>query len=291
MWHEFSLAHLSALTLSPQEMVEVAAHCGYSHVGLRLLPVTPTEPKYPIVQDRKMMQETRACIAQSGVSVLDIELARLSPDADVASFEPMLAAGAELGARHVIAQTPDPDRARAAAKFAALCELARPYALSVDLEFVTWTDTPDLHSAAAVLSAADQPNAGLLIDTLHFCRSRCSVEHLRSLPRKWFHFVQVCDAPAEAPATREGLIHAARNERRLLGEGGLDVRAILECLPKNIPYSLEIPMATLSRTLGPEVRAHMAILSARRYLKGAITRARALPRYQTPAPRRAAEDP
>jgi hypothetical protein len=31
-------------------------------------------------------------------------------------------------------------------------------------------------------------------------------------------------------------------------------------------------MATLSRTLGPEVRAHMAILSARRYLEGAAPR-------------------
>jgi sugar phosphate isomerase/epimerase len=267
MYREFSLAHLSALTLSPQEMVEVAAHCGYSYVGLRLLPVTPTEPRYPLAQDRNMMRETRACIAQSGVGVLDIELARLTPDVDVASFEPMLAAGAELGARHLIAQTPDPDRVRTATKFAKLCELAWRYSLSVNLEFVTWTDTPDLQAAVAVVSAADQPNAGILIDTLHFRRSGCSLEHLRGLPRTWFRFVQVCDAPAEAPATKEGLIHAARNERRLLGEGGLDVRAILDCLPADIPYSLEIPMTTLARMVGPEVRAHMAILSARRYLE------------------------
>jgi sugar phosphate isomerase/epimerase len=272
MWHEFSLAHLSALTLSPQEMVEVAAHCGYGYVGLRLLPVTATEPKYPLIQDRQMLRETRARIAQSGVGVLDIELAQLTPEVDVASFEPMLATGAELGARHLIAQTPDPERARAAAKFAQLCELARRYSLSVNLEFVTWTDTPDLQSAVAVVSAASQPNAGILIDTLHFCRSCCSLEELRGLPRNWFRFVQVCDAPAEAPATKEGLIHAARNERRLLGEGGLDVRSILDCLPRDIPYSLEIPMATLARTLGPEVRAHMAILSARRYLEGQTVR-------------------
>jgi sugar phosphate isomerase/epimerase len=272
MWHEFSLAHLSALTLAPQEMVEVAAHCGYSYVGLRLLPVTPTEPKYPLCEDRRMLRETRACIAHCGVGVLDIELARLAPETDVDSFEPMLATGAELGARHVIAQTPDPDRARATGRFARLCELAHRYGLDVNLEFVTWTDTPDLEAAAEILAAANQPNAGILIDTLHFCRSRCSLEHLRSLPRSWFRFVQVCDAPAEAPKTKEELIHAARNERRLLGEGGLDVRSILACLPDDIPYSLEIPMSTLSRTLGPEVRAHMAILSARRYLEGSVAR-------------------
>jgi sugar phosphate isomerase/epimerase len=272
IWQEFSLAHLSALTLSPPEMVEVAAHCGYSFVGLRLLAVTPTEARYPLAQDRKLMQETRSCMAASGIGVLDVELARLSPEVDVASLEPMLAAGAELGAKHVIAQTPDPDRVRAAEKFARLCELARQYALGVDLEFVTWTDTPDLHSAAAVLSAANQPNAGILIDTLHFSRSRCSLEHLKSLPRSWFRLAQVCDAPAEAPTTTEGLIHAARNERRFLGEGGLNVRAILDCLPAGIPYSLEIPMTTLARMLGPEVRAHMAILSARKYLEGSLAR-------------------
>jgi len=272
MWHEFSLAHLSALTLSPQEMIEVAAHCGYGSVGLRLMPVTPNEPKYPIIQDRRMMQETRACIRQTGVGVLDIELARLTPDVDVASFKPMLEAGAELGARHIIAQIPDPNRQRAAERFAQLCELAQQYALGVELEFVTWTETPDLQSAAAVLAEAGQSNAGILVDMLHFSRSECSLEHLRSLPRSWLRLAQVCDAPAEPPATTEGLIHAARNERCFLGEGGLNVRDILECLPPDIPYSLEIPMTTLSRMLGPEVRAHMALLTARRYLEGSVAR-------------------
>ena len=60
MWHEFSLAHLSALTLSPPEMVQVASSCGYDYVGLRVMPVTPNEAKYPLGQDRQMMQETLA---------------------------------------------------------------------------------------------------------------------------------------------------------------------------------------------------------------------------------------
>jgi sugar phosphate isomerase/epimerase len=269
MRHEFSLAHLSALTLSPPEMADVAARVGYEYVGLRLAPVTPNEPRYPLPYDEKMKRETQLCLADSGVEVLDIELARLAPECDVAGFLPMLEAGAQLGAKHLIAQTPDPDRNRAIEHFARLCELARPLKLSVNLEFVTWTDTPDLKSAAAVVSAANQPNAGILVDTLHFCRSRCSLEELRELPRSWFRFAQVCDAPAQAPETTEGLIHAARNERLFLGDGGLDVRGILNALPPDIPYSLEIPMTTLGRTLGPELRAHLALLSARRYLQPA----------------------
>lgn len=267
MGHEFSLAHLSALSLSPPEMVDVADRVGYRYVGLRLAPVTANEPRYPLAYDAQMMRETQAALAATGIEVLDIELARLPPDAEVLGFRPMLEAGAKLGARHVIAQTPDPVRTRAIDRFARLCELARPFGLSVNLEFITWTDTPDLAAAAEIVQAADQPNAGLLIDTLHFCRSRCELELLRSLPRSWFRFAQVCDAPAQAPTTTEGLIHAARNERLFLGDGGLDVRGIMDALPPDIPCSLEIPMTTLSRTLGPELRAHLALLSARRYLE------------------------
>ena len=272
---EFSLAHLSALSLSPPEMVDVAARVGYRYVGLRLAPVTPNEPRYPLPYDEQMMRETQASLADTGVEVLDIELARLAPDIEAASFAPMLEAGARLGARHVIAQTPDRERARAIEQFARLCEIAAPLRLSVDLEFITWTDTPDLQAAVEIVTAANQPNAGILIDTLHFCRSSCGVETLRALPRSWFRFAQVCDAPAQAPTTTEGLIHAARNERLFLGDGGLDVRGILDALPPDIPYSLEIPMTTLSRTLGPELRAHLALLSARRYLEPARRAARA----------------
>lgn len=279
MRHEFSLAHLSALSLSPPEMVDVAARVGYEYVGLRLTPVTASEPRYPLPYDEQMMLETQAALRDTGVAVLDIELARLAPDTDLMSFAPMLEAGARLGARHVIAQTPDPERSRAIERFGRLCELARPLGLSVDLEFITWTATADLESAAAIVGAANQPNGGILVDTLHFSRSRCGLERLRELPREWFRFAQVCDAPAQAPATTEGLIHAARNERLFLGDGGLDVRGILQALPPGIPYSLEIPMTTLSRTLGPELRAHLALLAARRHLEPARRTARADARF------------
>lgn len=263
---EFSLAHLSALSLSPPEMIDVASRVGYEYVGLRLHPVTPNEPRYPLPFDDKLRLETEAALADTGIAVLDVELVRLTPDVDVASFKPMLETAAALGAKHIITQTPDPERERAIERFGELCELAHPLRLTVDLEFITWTDTPDLKAAAAIVGAVRQPNAGVLIDTLHFCRSCCSLDELRALPRSWFHFAQVCDAPAEAPSTTEGLIHAARYERLFLGEGGLDVRGILDALPADIPYSLEIPKATLSRTLGPELRAHMALVAARRYL-------------------------
>ena len=38
MMPNFSLAALTVLELAPPELIEVAAACGYEHVGLRLLP-------------------------------------------------------------------------------------------------------------------------------------------------------------------------------------------------------------------------------------------------------------
>ena len=266
MKHEFSLAHLTALSLSPPRLVEVAARAGYRYVGLRLNRVTPSEPLYALADDRALMSETKARLADSGVAVLDIELARMGPDNDARSYAPILEAGAELGATHVLTQLPDPDRDRAVERFAAMCDLARPLGLGVDLEFVSWTETPDLDTAAKVLRAVNRSNAGILVDTLHFARSGSSLEALRKLPREWFRYAQVCDAPAQAPKTRDEVIHAARFERLFPGEGGLGVREVLACLPAGIPYALEIPRVSLSRLIGAEEYIRLALVAAQKYL-------------------------
>ena len=266
MRYEFSLAHLSALSLPPPQLVEVAARAGYRHVGLRLNRVTPNEPLYALAEDRALMAETKARLADTGVTVLDIELARMGPDSDARSYLPILEAGAELGAAHVLTQLPDPDRGRAVERFAAICELARPLGLGIDLEFISWTETADLAAAAKVLREANQPNAGVLVDTLHFARSGSSLGELKRLPREWFRYAQLCDAPAPAPATREEVIHAARFARLFPGEGGLPVREILACLPPAIPCALEIPRAFLSKLLGVEEYVKLALRATDNFL-------------------------
>ncbi|TMH81014.1 MAG: sugar phosphate isomerase/epimerase [Betaproteobacteria bacterium] len=266
MKREFSLAHLTALSLSPPRLVEAAARAGYPYVGLRLNRVTPNEALYPLAHDRALMMETKARLADSGVAVLDIELARMGPDNDAQSYLPILEAGAELGATHVLTQLPDPDRDRVVERFAALCDLARPLGLGIDLEFVSWTETSDLETAATVLRTVNRTNAGMLIDTLHFARSGSSLDELKKLPREWFRYAQVCDAPAQAPKTRDEIIHAARFERLFPGEGGLGVREILACLPPGIPFALEIPRASLSRLIGAEEYVRLALKAAKSYL-------------------------
>ncbi|RJQ50568.1 MAG: sugar phosphate isomerase/epimerase [Desulfobacteraceae bacterium] len=267
MTYEFSLAHLTVLQSSPPELVKIAAAAGYRYVSLRLTPVTPTEPVYPLMKDRRLMKETKRLLAETGVGVLDLELARMDPKTEPETFLPILEAGAELGARCVIGQLPDADRERANQRFARLCDLAAPLGLTIDLEFLPWTDTRGLPEAVSVLEAVKRPNAGVLVDILHFARSNSSLEELKKLPREWFHFVHLCDALEPAPENNEGLIYVARSERYFPGEGGLNPREILACMPI-VPYSLEIPHDRRVKECGPEEYARRAIRAAEKYLKG-----------------------
>lgn len=267
--HDYSLAHLTALSLSPPELVDAAAAAGYRYVGLRMTKVTPQEPHYPLAYDPRLMRATKTHLAATGIEVLDVELARITSGDNPRDYLRFLEAGAELGARHVITQLPDADFHRKSDRFAELCQLAAPLGLTIDLEFPSWTETPNLSEAVRVLRAAEQPNAGLLIDLLHFARSQSSVEDLGQLPREWFHYVHVCDAPAEIPATTAELIHTARFERLFPGEGGIDMHGILAALPEGIPFALEIPRAMLVAQVGAKEHARLAIEAARRHLDAA----------------------
>ena len=266
MQHDYSLAHLTVLTLEPPVMVDAAADAGYRYVGFRLVRTTPGERHHPLITDPDLMARTRDRMAARRIDVLDVEVARLEPDVEPESLKDFLRTGAELGATNVIAQAPDPEQDRAIDRFGRLCDLAAPLGLNVSLEFVSWTEVPDLSTAARFVRAVARPNAGILVDLIHFDRSDSSIDRLRSLPREWFRFVHVTDAPAERPTTVAGLIHGARSARLCPGDGGIDVRGILGALPSDIPYALEIPGSDLSHRVGPLEYARRAIARSREHL-------------------------
>ena len=264
--NRFSLAHLTAITLAPPDLVRVAARTGYAAVGLRLLRVTPESPGYPLMNDPAMMRETRRIMAGEGVSVSDIEFLRITPDLDLAALEGFFAAGAELGARTAIAAPYDPDLARLADRFGALCDVASRHGMGVALEFFPYAVIRDLPGTAAIVEAAGRRNGGVLVDTLHFDRSGGTTAQIDAIAPDRFPLVHVCDAPAEWPTTIEGLLHHARAERLPPGEGGIEIRSVLRHLPADIPIALEVPMEALTREVGPEVVARRVREAASRLL-------------------------
>ncbi len=251
----FSLAHLTVLGLPPPEMIHVAARTGYRHVGLRLIAVTADSPGYPLMSDQPMLRATRAAMADTGIGVLDIEFVKITPELDVAALEPFVAAGAELGARHIITAPYDPDLGRLAARLAAIGELGARYGLGAVLEFFPWTVVPDLGTAVQVVEATGRADVGVLVDTLHFDRSGSTLAQLRAVPASRLPLLHACDAPAARPTTTEGLLHQARAERLPPGEGGIDIRSVFATMPAGIPVAVEVPMERLTRAIGPEAVA------------------------------------
>jgi hypothetical protein len=71
MMPDLSLAHLTVVSLAPPQMVDVAARTGCRYVGLRLIAVTPDTPGYPLMNDKTMMRETKARLADMGIGVHD----------------------------------------------------------------------------------------------------------------------------------------------------------------------------------------------------------------------------
>ena len=262
---QFSLAHLTVLGVSPLDQIDIAAEAGYDFVGLRTTQVAAGEQVASLVGDEAMVERVQTRLANTDVDVLDVELARLGPEDEPDELRGLLEAAASVGARHVVGQLPDPDRSRAIDHFGRLCDLAADFGLTVDLEFPSWMENGDLGAAAAVVEAVGRPNAGILVDSLHFYRSSSSLEELASLPAEWFRFVQLCDAPVAVPPTVDEVIHDARAARSLPGYGQLPLVELIETLPV-VPYSLEVPNDVLRREVGTAEFARLVLTTARELL-------------------------
>jgi sugar phosphate isomerase/epimerase len=265
---QYSLAYLTVLGSPPREVVEMAATAGYDFVSLRLTPVTPDEPRFPFLTDPRLVRDVVKGLAETGVSLLDVELARTDPGTEVAGFAPFVEVSAELGARHIIAQVPEPDRVKAVDTFRELCELAEPLGLTVDLEFIPWSPTADLDDAIDIVTRAGAPNGAVLVDTLHFARSHSSVDSLSGLPGELINFVQLCDAQPMKSDSSDELIRVARSDREPAGEGVIELAPILDALPE-VPYALEVPNDQMRHELGSLEYARHVLTTTKRFFAAA----------------------
>jgi sugar phosphate isomerase/epimerase len=282
--NQFSLAHLTALGLPPPELVRLAARTGYGSVGLRLIAVTGSTSGYPLMNDRAMMAATKSALADTGLRVLDIEFVRITPETDVGALEPFVAAGAELGARHLIAAPYDADLGRLADRLAALAEMAASYRVRPVLEFFPWTPVPNLATAVAVVGGTGRDDVGILIDALHFDRSDSRLEDLERIPPTRLPYVHLCDAPVQLSYTEEELLYAGRAERLPPGHGGIDLSGILSRVPKTAAIALEVPMTTRAVHDGYESVARRALRAAEQVLRPAEEQGGRRYRGPEPAP-------
>ena len=262
----YSLAHLTLINCTPAELIYIAARAGYDAVSPRFIPMNLETESHEPPLSKAQLQATRTALSTTGLEVLDIELARITDDCDPKSFEPAIAFGGEVGAKHMIMSawtTRRDDRNFILDVYAETCDLAAPYGLTVDLEFPSFSRLRTLDEVLDIVRGADRPNGGILVDTLYLHLSRVDLGELLHVPEDWLHFLHISDCLPGIADTREGMIQLARDARLYPGEGWIDFRGIVErCPPMN--YSIELPNQSRIAELGYEEHARRCLIHAKR---------------------------
>jgi sugar phosphate isomerase/epimerase len=266
MTRALSLAYLTFAPLGPEEAVALAAKVGCAHVGLRIAPAMAGGEFAPLITDKALLRSVRRRIADTGVTVFDVEIIRLTEDFRVEDAMGFLETCGELGARAILVAGIDQDEARLTGNYAAFAAAAAAFGLTADLEFMPWTAVKDCRTALRVVEASGASNGHVLVDALHFARSGSTLADIRALPTQRISYAQICDAPAEIPTTLEGMLHTARHERLLPGDGGIDLAGLFAELPGDVPISIEIPNDAGKAELGVEAWGKLAVERTRSFL-------------------------
>ncbi|MES2978449.1 MAG: TIM barrel protein [Pseudomonadota bacterium] len=263
-----SLSYYTVPELSFSELVDVAADAGCRHVGVRLLHGAPTEAPTGLLASPAARREAVARMNARGITPLEASAARIRPLSVMDDFSAFLEACAEIGARHVMCTLDDADVARADANLARLCEMAVQFDLRIEIEFVPWMTVASLNDAMAVVRRVGSANLGIALDALHFDRSSSRVADLANVPASVLGVVQICDAAVCTDFSAAAQMHVATEERLFPGEGQIDLRGMLRAVPSHLPLALEIPTATLARTMPAAQRVARAVEATRRVLEG-----------------------
>jgi len=128
--------------------------------------------------------------------------------------------------------------------------------MSIALEFVPWSDVPDVEAA---MDFMEPSNAGLVVDSWHVFRGSTTLAQLEKIPAEKVLCIQVNDAgPTRGPLAED------TQHRLFCSEGEFDLPAFVASVRKTgayIPLSVEI--------ISPELAAMPLDEAARRSFAGA----------------------
>lgn len=264
----FSLAYLTVPGTHPVDQIEIAARCGYDGVSLRPLSQRlPGEPDFSLA-DGRMFEHVKAALRDTGLRLMDIELARISDGIDVLSYEADFEKAAELGAGYAISSIWTTDRPFALEQLGRLCDMAARYDMLINLEFMPFSNVRNLAETVEVLDALAHPNLRLMVDHLHAHRAGVTPEMLRKIPKERLGFVHLCDGPEWVPPVdHPDMTGVARGGRNYVGEGGIDVLGMIKSIPDVPYYSIELPNAAEMALRGKLGHAKRCLDTAKEFFR------------------------
>jgi sugar phosphate isomerase/epimerase len=135
-----------------------------------------------------------------------------------------------------------------------MSDAAQKRGMTAVQEFFPWKAVPDLSTDLAIVQALGE-HADLLVDALHFSRSRLALSLLASLLPDRLPFAHLCDVPVLQSYREEQMLHSAHSDRLAPDDGAIEHENLLRALPSGIPFALEIP--------SPAVEAHAELILRR----------------------------
>ncbi len=266
----------SVMDLSPIEMIEAAAQCGYQNVSLfSNMPVVPIEGKEAKFVFPAVTQETKgevlARLNDSGLGVTNAEFFLIRPDIDLATYEAGLALGKELGASNAMTHVFETDSSRAVDMLGRFCELAAAEELNVAIEFCKMTPgCKTIHQAKWFVDQVGADNIGFGICPMHLVRSGGTAEDIAAIDARTLLYGQINDGKG---------LHVSDayfdevHDRELPGNGDFPLHDILSALPAHVPIEFKCPSDS-------RIKAGMAGAD---YLREAFARSRSLVDGLTPS--------
>lgn len=128
----------------------------------------------------------------------------------------------------------------AAAAFAAICDRARDFGLTVQLEYVVGGGIATYADACEIVRRADRANGGLMIDSWHLFRGGVTLDELARAPGDRVLGVQINDGPEPSGADP---LREMTQGRLMPGDGVFDLVGMirtLDSIGSTAPISIEV---------------------------------------------------
>lgn len=265
MSRAFGLAHLSMMTVPPARLAAVAAAAGFDFTGFRLTPSPSTGIDHCVLGNDRALESLCRAVSEEDISILDVEVIRMTDPTSVDVARPLLEAAQALGARYVIATVEDEDPVRRLDTLAQVAELAAQHNTSIAVEFMLFSAAKDLDTCVQIVTQCGASNIVVLADSLHLERSGGHPSDLRAYPPRLFHYAQICGAAGAGAAADPQTARGEGVHGRLMpDEGDLPVCEFIAALPPETILAVESPLKGRSDPADPLELAREMLASAHR---------------------------
>lgn len=266
MQQTYTLGYLT-LNAGPMETVSAAAAAGFKSVGIRICNRRVGEPYFTeVIGNKTVIRDIRNLTEANGLRMSNISAYHLFPDVTLDHMKRVIDTTVDLGANILVAHSYMPVDDSLVEFFASYANYAAQANVRIAVEFMRYSQCKTLEELNSWLDRAGCPNAGYLLDPLHFDRAGGSVKDIARLDPERIVFAQICDAKKRNDRPTEAqLLEEARNERLAPGEGDLPVYDYLDALPPTLEIEYEVPQPA-HMSLPVEERANLAAADFRNYM-------------------------